>query len=133
MARTPWPMRDGRMWSSAACDALPAGQFAGMHGDAEPGLAGDLEGPHIVLDVAEALLAGHAEAGDQRVAASAPRSAPPASTDSTPKWRTPVTIMRPSMPVLALARSHAFAERVGIGGGRQAGLAAWSGEMKISE
>ena len=69
MARTPWPMRDGLDVIERGRDAFPAGQFAGMDGDAEPGLARDLEGAHIVLDLADPLVAGHAEAGDQRMAA----------------------------------------------------------------
>ena len=76
-----------------------------MDGDAEPGLARDLEGAHIVLDVADALVAGDAEAGDQRVAAAGREARRLARSTSTPTWRTPVTIMRPSMPVLALART----------------------------
>ncbi len=49
--------------------AFPAGEFASMDGYAEAGLARDFERPHVILNIAEALFAGHAEAGDQRVTA----------------------------------------------------------------
>ena len=50
-------------------DGLPARQLARMDGDAEPGFSRDLEGTHIVLHLARALVAGDAEAGDARIAA----------------------------------------------------------------
>ena len=132
MARTPWPMRDGRMWSSAAAHALPAGEFAGMDGDAEPGLARDLEGPHIVLEVAEALLAGHAEAGDQRMAASGGEAR--RRLDRFDAEMAHAGDDHAALDAgLGLGARHAFAERVGVGLRRQAGLAAWSGEVKTSE
>ena len=133
MARTPWPMRDGRMWSSAACDAFPAAQFAGMDGDAEAGLAGDLEGADIILEIAHALVAGDAEAGHQRMAASgreARRRLDRLDADMAHAGDDHAALDAG----LGLGAQHAFAERVGIGLRRQAGLrSAWSGEVKTSE
>ncbi len=53
--------------SSASRNAEGAADFAGMDGEAEPGIAGDVEGAGIVGNAAHALLAGHIEAGDQRI------------------------------------------------------------------
>src|SRR4051794_11564698 len=50
-------------------DALPAHQLAGMDGYAEAGLAGDLEGPDVILKIADPLIAGDAEPAYQRMPA----------------------------------------------------------------
>ena len=104
-----------------------------MDGDAEPGLAGDLEGPHIVLHVAEALLAGHAEAGDQRMAAS--RREARRLLDRFDAEMAHAGDDHAAFDAgLGLGARHAFAERVGIGLAATARpCVAWSGEVKTSE
>ena len=85
-------------------DAIGAAELAGVDGDAEARLAGDLESPQIVVEMAVPLVAGDAEPGHQRMPERAAKRAA-ASIASTPTWRMPMTIMRLSMPVLALALS----------------------------
>ena len=102
-------------------DAFPAHQFAGMDGDAEPRLAGDLEGADIVLELAHALVAGHAEAGHQRMPASggeARRLLDRFDADMAHAGDDHAALDAG----LGLGARHAFAERVGVGLGRQAGL-----------
>ena len=103
--------------------ALPAGELAGMHGDAETGLARDLEGAHIVFEVAEPFLAGHAEAGDQRMTAFGREA-----RRRLDRFDAEMAHARHDHAALdaglGLGARHAFAERVGVGGRRQPGLAA---------
>ena len=123
MARMPWPMREGRIWSSAASHALPAGQLAGVNGDAEPRFAGDLEGADIVFELAEKLVARHAEAGHQRMRAACGEArrlldrldaeVPDADDDHAALDAG-----------LGLGPRHAFAKRVRIDLGGQAGTLA---------
>ena len=94
-----------------------------MDGDAEPGLARDLEGAHIILDVAEALLAGHAEAGDQRMAAS--RGKARRRLDRFDAEMADAGDDHAAFDAgLVAGAHHAFAKRVGVGLRRQAGLGA---------
>src|SRR5207249_9126168 len=46
---------------------FPAHQLAGMDSDAKTCLAGDLESPYIILEIADALVTGDAETGHQRM------------------------------------------------------------------
>ncbi len=83
-------------------DAEGAADFTGMDRQAKPRITGDVEGAGIIGNAAHALLARHVEARHQRIVAAGGifgGSDHPVG----PKWRSPVTMMRVSMPVLPLA------------------------------
>src|SRR5690606_3400280 len=65
----PYAMADagGADMIERVAHAESARQFAGMDGDAEAGIAGDVEGAGELGDTVHALLAGKIEAGDQRM------------------------------------------------------------------
>ena len=100
-------------------DALPAHQFAGMDRDAEACLARDLEGTHIVLEVAHPLVAGDAEAGHQRMSAAGrePRRLLDRFDADMAHARHDHAALDAG---LGLGARHALAERVGVGLRRQA-------------
>ena len=78
------------------------------------------------------LFAGHAEAGDQRMAAS--RREARRRLDRFDAEMAHAGDDHAAFDAgLGLGARHAFAERVGIGGGDSPALLAWSGEVKNSE